>query len=92
MSTTPPPPVAEIATEAGLERAAKVKVERVPLSLRALLLNRQAGMTIVAAAIFLYFAATAPHFLKATNLIEIGRENVIRCDRGRWDDVPVHRC
>jgi ribose transport system permease protein len=74
MSTTPPPPVAEVSTEAGLERAAKVKVERVPLSLRSLLLNRQAGMTLVAAAIFIYFAMTAPHFLKTTNLIEIGRE------------------
>jgi len=74
VSTTPPPQVAEVATEAGLERAAKVKVERVPVSLRGLLLNRQAGMTIVALAIFVYFAATAPHFLKTGNLIEIGRE------------------
>jgi ribose/xylose/arabinose/galactoside ABC-type transport system permease subunit len=74
MSTTPPPPVAEISTEAGLERAAKVKVEQVPLSLRALLINRQTGMTVVAAAIFVYFGITAPHFLKTTNLIEIGRE------------------
>jgi ribose transport system permease protein len=74
VSTTPPPPVAEVATQAGLERAAKVKVERVPVSLRGILVNRQAGMTIVAIAIFAYFATTAPHFLKTTNLIEIGRE------------------
>jgi ribose/xylose/arabinose/galactoside ABC-type transport system permease subunit len=74
VSTTPPPPVAEVATQAGLERAARVKVERVPLSLRAVLVNRQAGMTVVAMAIFVYFAATAPHFLNTNNLIEIGRE------------------
>lgn len=74
MSATPPPSVVEVATEAGLERAAKVKVERVPLTIRGLLVNRQAGMTVVAAVIFLYFALSAHNFLRATNLIEIGRE------------------
>jgi ribose transport system permease protein len=74
VSTTPPPQVAEVATESGLAQAKNVEVERVPLNLRRLLVNRQAGMTVVAAVIFLYFVITAPHFLERTNLIEIGRE------------------
>lgn len=55
-------------------RSGRAIIARGGQLLKRALLSQQASMTVVAAALFAYFAISAPHFLYQSTLLEIGRD------------------